>query len=77
MNARLPGDKCVYLDVMLGKSHSSMLQNDLVFIKSKSKCGQKIRERRGNVENQLKGPEVLFSENSKARGTLTRTWSRR
>lgn len=55
VNARLPGDKCVYLDVMLGKSRSSLLQNDLVLIKSKSKCEQKIREHEGNMEMQLRG----------------------
>lgn len=32
MNVWLPGDMCVYVDVMRGRSCSSMLQNDLLLI---------------------------------------------
>lgn len=42
MNAWLPGDMCVYVDVMRGGSCSSMLQNDLLLIER----GKKERRER-------------------------------
>lgn len=42
MNVWLPGDMCVYVDVMRGRSCSSMLQNDLLLIeKGKKAHGQR------------------------------------
>lgn len=41
VNAWLPGDTCVYVDVMLGGSCSSMLQNDLLLIERERKSGVK------------------------------------
>lgn len=45
----LPGDMCVYVDVMLGRSCGSMLQSDLLLIERERKSKWKERwERRGD-----------------------------
>lgn len=43
VNAWLPGNTCVYVDVMLGRSCSSMLQNDLLLIERERKSEWKER----------------------------------
>lgn len=40
-NAWLPGNTCVYVDVMLGRSCSSMLQNDLLLIERERKSEER------------------------------------
>lgn len=43
----MPGNTCVYVDVMLGRSCSSMLQNDLLITERERKSERRERERVG------------------------------
>lgn len=47
VNSWLPGNICVHVDVMLGRSCSLMLQNDLLLIERERKSKWKEWEKRG------------------------------
>lgn len=53
VNAWLPGNMCVYVDVMHGRSCGSMLQNDLLVIQRerKGEWKERVREERRQTED--------------------------